>query len=68
VEHAKRKERHLESTDPPILEGILMFPTAGPHKRTCESVPPTPPTSPHDVGTSGKEVLGDRAKPEEEDP
>jgi hypothetical protein len=31
-------------------------------------VPPTPSTSPHDVGTSGKEVLGGRAKPEEEDP
>jgi hypothetical protein len=68
VERAKRKERHSESADPPILEGIPLFPAAGPHKRMCESVPPTPPTSPHDVGTSGKEVLGDRAKPEEEDP
>jgi uncharacterized coiled-coil protein SlyX len=68
VEHAKRKERHPESADPPILEGILLFPTADPHKRMCESVPPTPPTSPHDVGTSGKGVLGDHAKPEEEDP
>jgi hypothetical protein len=34
----------------------------------CESVPPTPPTSPHDVGTNSKEVLGDHAKPEGEDP
>jgi hypothetical protein len=67
VERAKREERHPESADPPILEGIMLFPTVGPHKRMCESVPPTPPTSPHDVGTSGKEVLGDRAKPEEED-
>jgi hypothetical protein len=68
VERAKRKERHSESADPPILEGIPLFPAAGPHKRMCESVPPTPLTSPHDVGTSGKEVLGDHAKPEEEDP
>jgi hypothetical protein len=67
VERTKRKERHPESADPPILEGIPLFPAAGPHKRMCESVPPTPPTS-HDVGTSGKEVLGDRAKPEKEDP
>jgi hypothetical protein len=68
VECAKRKEHHSESADPPILEGIPLFPAAGPHKRMCESVSPTPPTSPHDVGTSNKEVLGDRAKPEEEDP
>jgi hypothetical protein len=68
VERAKRKERHSESADPPILEGIPLFPAVSPHKRMCESVSPTPPTSPHDVGTSGNEVLGDRAKPEEEDP
>jgi hypothetical protein len=68
VERTKRKECHPESPDPPILEGILLFPTVSPHKRMCESVPPTPPTSPHDVGTSSKGVLGDGAKPEEEDP
>jgi hypothetical protein len=68
VERAKRKDCHLENADPPILEGILLFPAAGPHKRMCESVPPTLPTSPHDVGISGKEVLGDHAKPKEEDP
>jgi hypothetical protein len=68
VERVKRKERHLEGVDPPILEGIPLFPAAGPHKRMCESVSPTPPTSPYDVGISGKEVLGDHAKPEEEDP
>jgi hypothetical protein len=68
VEHAKRKERHSESADPPILEGILLFPAVDPHKRMCKSVPPTPSISPHDVGTSGKRVLGDRAKPKEEDP
>jgi hypothetical protein len=68
VECAKRKECHPESADPPILEGILLFPTASPHKKMCESLPPTSLTSPHDVGTSGKEVLGDRAKPKEEGP
>jgi hypothetical protein len=68
VECAKRKEPHPESADSPILEGILQFPTTGPHKRMCESVPPTPPTSPHGEGTSDKDVLGDCAKPEEEDP
>jgi hypothetical protein len=68
VKHAKRKERHSESADPPILEGIPLFPVADPHKRMCELVPPTPSKSPHDVGTSDKEVLGDHAKPEEEDP
>jgi hypothetical protein len=68
VEHAKRKERHSESADPPILEGIPLFPSVGPHKRMCESVPPAPSTSPHDMGTSGKGVLGDGAKPKEEDP
>jgi hypothetical protein len=68
VERAKRKERHPESADPPILEGIPLFLTASPHKRRCELVPPTPPIYPHDEGTSGKDVLGDRAKPEEEDP
>jgi hypothetical protein len=68
VERAKRKERHPESADPPILEGIPLFLMASPHKRMCELVPPTPPISPHDEGTSGKDVLGDRAKPEEEDP
>jgi hypothetical protein len=68
VERAKRKERHPESVDPPILEGIPLSPVASPPKRMCESVPPTPPTSPHDEGTHGKEVLDDRAKPEEEDP
>jgi hypothetical protein len=67
VERAKRKERHSKSVDPPILEGILLFPSTDPHKRICESVPPTPPTSPHDVGTGDKDVQGDRAKPEEED-
>jgi hypothetical protein len=68
VERVKRKECHSESADPPILEGIPLFPVVDPHKRMCKSVPPAPPISPHDVGTSGKEVLGDRAKPEEEDP
>jgi hypothetical protein len=68
VECAKRKERHPESADPPILEGIPLFPAASHHKRMCDSVPPTPLTCPRDVGTSGKRVLGDCAKPEEEDP
>jgi hypothetical protein len=68
VEHAKRKECHPESADPPILEAISLFPAAGPHKRICESVPPTPLTSPHGEGTNDKDVLGDRAKSEEEDP
>jgi hypothetical protein len=54
VERAKRKECHPESADPPILEGIPLFPIAGPHKRMCESVPPTLPTSAHDVGTNDK--------------
>jgi hypothetical protein len=68
VERAKRKEHHSESADPPILEGIPLFPVADPHKRMCESVPPALPTSPRDEGTHGKKVLGDCAKPEEEDP
>jgi hypothetical protein len=68
VERAKRKERHPESVDPPILEGIPLSPVASPPKRMCKSVPLTPPTSPHDEGTCGKEVLDNRAKPEEEDP
>jgi hypothetical protein len=68
VECAKRKERYPESANPPILEGIPLFPTAGSHKRMCESVPPTLPTSPHGEGTSNKDVLGHCAKPEEEDP
>jgi hypothetical protein len=68
VERAKRKEHHLEIFDSPILEGILLSPVASPPKRMCESVPPTPPTSPRDERTRGKEVLDDRAKPEEEDP
>jgi hypothetical protein len=68
VERAKRKERHPKSVDPPILEGIPLSPVASPPKRMCESVPPTPPTSPRDEGTRGKEVLDDRAKLEEEDP
>jgi hypothetical protein len=68
VECAERKECHPESANPPILEGIPLFPVAGPHKRMCESVPPTPLTSPHDEGTNDKDVLGYRAKPEEEDP
>jgi hypothetical protein len=68
VECAKRKERHPESADPPILEGIPLFPATSPHKRMYVSVTPTPPTSPQDEGTSDKDVLGDRAKPEEGDP
>jgi hypothetical protein len=68
VERAKRKECHPESGDPPILEGIPLSPVASPPKRMCKSIPPTPPTSPRDEGTHGKEVLDDRAKPEEEDP
>jgi hypothetical protein len=68
VERAKRKESNSESANPPILEGILLFPMAGPHKMMCKSVPPAPPTSPHGEGTSNKEILGDCAKPEEEDP
>jgi hypothetical protein len=68
VERAKRKDCHPESADPPILEGVPPSPVASPPKRMCESVPPTPPTSPCDEGTHGKEVLDDRAKPEEEDP
>jgi hypothetical protein len=68
MERAKRKERYTKSADPPILEGIPLFSAAGPHKRMCESVPPTPPTSPHGEGTSDKDILGDHAKPEEEDP
>jgi hypothetical protein len=50
VECAKRKERHPESANPPILKGIPLFPAAGPHKRMCESISPTLSTSPHDVG------------------
>jgi hypothetical protein len=68
VECAKRKERHPESADPPILEGIPLFPTTGSHKKMCESVPPTPPTSPYGEGISDKDVMSDRAKPKEEDP
>jgi hypothetical protein len=68
VERAKRKEHHPESAGPPILEGIPLFSTASPHKRMCESVPPTLLTSPHAEGTSSKDVLGDHAKPKEEDP
>jgi uncharacterized coiled-coil protein SlyX len=68
VERAKRKEHYPESVDPPILEGIPLSPVANPPKRMCDSVPPTPPTSPLDEGTRSKEVLDDRAKPEEEDP
>jgi hypothetical protein len=68
VEWAKRKERHPESVDPPILEGIPLSLVASPPKRMCKSVPPTPPTLPCDEGTHGKEVLDDCAKPEEEDP
>jgi hypothetical protein len=68
VERAKRNEHHPESVDPPILEGIPLSPVASPPKRMCELVPPTPPTSPHDEGIRGKEVLNDHAKPEEEDP
>jgi hypothetical protein len=64
----KERSATPESANPPILEGIPLFPAAGPHKRMCESVPPTLLTSPHDVGTSGKEVLSDRTKPEEENP
>jgi hypothetical protein len=66
VERAKRKERHSKSVDPPILEGIPLSPVASPPKRMCKSVPPTPPTSPCDEGTHGKDVLDDRAKPEED--
>jgi hypothetical protein len=68
VEHAKRKERHPKSADSSILEGIPLFLAASPHKRMCESVPLTPSTSPHDVGTSGKGVMCDHDKPEEEEP
>jgi hypothetical protein len=68
VEHAKRKEHHPRSADPLILEGISLFPAGSPHKRMCESIPPTLLTCPHAEGTSGKDVLGDSAKPEEEDP
>jgi hypothetical protein len=68
VEHAKRKEHHPESVDLPILDWILLSPVASPPKRMCESVPPTPPTSPRGEGTCDKEILGDHAKPEEEDP
>jgi hypothetical protein len=68
VECAKRKEHHSESVDPPILEGILLSPVASPPKRMCESVPPTLPTSPRGEGTRDKEIRGDCAKPEEEDP
>jgi hypothetical protein len=68
VEHAKRKERHPENANPPFLEGILLFNMASPHKRMCESVPPTPLTSPHDEGTSRKGDLGDCIKTKKEDP
>jgi hypothetical protein len=68
VECAKRKKWHSESADPPILEGIPLFPAADPYKRMCESVPLAPPTSPRDERTHSKKVLGDYAKPEEEDP
>jgi hypothetical protein len=68
MECSKRKERHPESADPTILEGIPLFPAVGPHKRMCKSVPPTPPTSCHAEGTRGKDVLGDYGKPEKEYP
>jgi hypothetical protein len=68
VEHDKRKEFHPKNANPPILEGIPLFLAADPHKRMCESVPPTPLTSPHGEGTSDKDVLGDHDKPGEEDP
>jgi hypothetical protein len=68
VERAKRKEPHPENADPPILEGIPLFHKPSSPKRICEPVPPTPPTSPRGEGTTQKEDLGDRAKPEDEDP
>ena len=47
VDRAKRKERHPRiAAEPPILEGIPLYPLSQPRRRIGESVPPTPPASP----------------------
>ena len=56
VDRAKRKERHPRTAaEPPILEGIPLYPLSQPRRRICESVPPTPPASPRDPGNSDPE-------------
>jgi len=56
VDHAKRKERHPRTAaEPPILEGIPLYPLSQPRRRIGESVSPTPPASPRDLGNSDPE-------------
>jgi hypothetical protein len=54
VERAERKEPRPKNANPPILKGNPLFHMVNSHKRMCESVPPTPPTSPCDEGTCRK--------------
>jgi hypothetical protein len=68
LEHANRRECHLGNADPPILDGIPSYRMASPHLSTCESVPPTPPPSPCEEGTSNQEIFVDCVKPEDEEP
>jgi hypothetical protein len=68
VDCAKRKERQPRTTaESPPLEAVPLYPLFHPHRRICESVPPTPLASPREaegrdpkdraIGTSGQVVL-----------
>ena len=70
VDHVKCQERHPNTAaEPPILEGIPLHSLSQPRIRIGESVPPTPPASPHEVedrdpkdrvvGSSSQVVLAD---------
>ena len=56
VDRAKRKESHPRIVaEPPILEGIPLYPLSQPRRRIGELVPSTPPASPRYPGNSDPE-------------
>jgi hypothetical protein len=68
LEHVYRREHHIESTNPPILDGFVLPHAAVPPFRMSEPVPLAPPLTPCDEGADDQDMFVDGAKPEDRDP
>jgi hypothetical protein len=68
LEHAYRREHHVESTNPPILDGFSLPRTTVPPFRMSESVLSAPPPTPCGEGTDNQDMFIDCTILEDGDP
>jgi hypothetical protein len=68
LEHAYRRERHVGSTNPLILDGFSLPCTTVPPFRMSESMLSAHPPSPRGEGTNNQDMFIDCARPKDGDP